>query len=39
MNADLDEVMIFNQALTAEEVTEIRDCYEPFFTEIPTDRD
>ena len=39
MNADLDEVMIFNQALTAEEVTEIRDCYEPFFTGVPEEQD
>ena len=39
MNADLDELMIFNQALTPEEVTEIRDCYEPLFEEVPAEQD
>ena len=31
MNADLDELMIFNQPLTPEEVEEIRQWYEPYF--------
>ena len=37
MNADMDELMVFNQALSPEEVEEIRDIYEPLFTEIPSE--
>ena len=33
MKADMDDLMIFNQPLTAEEVEEIRNSYEVFFTE------
>ena len=33
MNADMDELMVFNEALTPEEIGEIRDMYEPLFTE------
>lgn len=31
MNADMDELMIFNAALTPEEAGELRDYYEPLF--------
>ena len=31
MNAEMDDLMIFNQALTEEEIGEIKDAYDPFF--------
>jgi len=31
MNADMDDLIIFNQALTPDEIDKIRAGYEPFF--------